>query len=109
MPREGDDVDPEGADVHGAVRHQLGAVDHRQHAPLAGGGRDGPQVGQPAGDVAAAGDRQDAGPRVLVQRGLYCSDVEGALPVDVHDPQLRVPLPGQQVRVVLHAIDLGVL
>ena len=48
-------IDVDSNDQLGEAGHAfnslLGAVDHRQHAPLAGGGRDGPQVGQPAGDV----------------------------------------------------------
>ena len=96
---EGDDIDAERGDVHGAVRHELRAVDDDEDAALTGGGGDGAQVGQPAGDVGAPVTASTRG-RGLVEAASMAATSKvprGRRP----RPAAARAGPGQQVGVVL--------
>jgi hypothetical protein len=93
--------DEVGAGGKRPVRRELGRVDEDGHAALVGGSDDVVERGQPAGHVGGAGHREQARPRIGVERGDDRRGLERPVAVALDEAPRRRAGPRQQVGVVL--------
>ncbi len=83
------------------VRSELGGVDEHRHAPVVGGGDDGVERREPAGDVRGAGDGEQ--PRPGRASSMATTSSTPKVPSEPHSTwrQRRQARPRQEVGVVL--------